>query len=279
MGSQTIRVLALDIDGTLLNSRREISPRNHAALAAAIAAGVRLALVTGRRYPAAKMVADLLPGDPMLVLHNGGLVMENAVALRVRPLPRSTAIAIIAFGKIAGADPVVHFGHEGEGLLYVENATPSHTLLAYYLSRSHPDVRVVDHLESAVAAKTHDPIQVMFGGSMSEMAGLSHAIEAEGFEAAALRTTYPEEDLSLIDLVAPSVDKAEALQFVCSHLGHQIDEVLALGDNWNDLLMLKAAGKGCVMGNADAGLRSLGLEVVPGNDEDGVAYAVERFVL
>lgn len=273
------RVLALDIDGTLLNSRREISPRNRAAIAAALEAGVRLALVTGRRYPAAKKIADLLPGRPTLVLHNGGLVIEESVAIRVRPLARSSAIAVLTFAKSVGADPVVHFGHAGEGLLYVENASPSHTLLAYYLNRSHPDVRVVPNLEAAVAGKDDDPLQVMFGGSMNEMSALAGAIEARGFEITAHRTVYPKDDLSLIDVVSPTVDKSEALRFLCARWGVELAEVLAIGDNWNDRLMLLAAGKGCVMGNADPELRALGLEVIPGNDEDGVAYAVERFVL
>ncbi len=273
------RVLALDIDGTLLNSRREISPRNRASIAAALEAGVRLALVTGRRYPAAKKIADLLPGRPTLVLHNGGLVIEESVAIRVRPLARSSAIAVLTFAKSVGADPVVHFGHAGEGLLYVENASPSHTLLAYYLNRSHPDVRVVPNLEAAVAGKDDDPLQVMFGGSMNEMSALAGAIEARGFEITAHRTVYPKDDLSLIDVVSPTVDKSEALRFLCARWGVELAEVLAIGDNWNDRLMLLAAGKGCVMGNADPELRALGLEVIPGNDEDGVAYAVERFVL
>ena len=274
-----IRVLALDIDGTLLNSHNQISPRNHAAIAAARKAGVRIALITGRRYPAARKIADLLAGDPTLVLHNGGLVIENSVPIRVSPLARSTAMAVVAFTKSVGADPVVHVGHRGEGLLYVENASPSHTLLAYYLHRSHPDVRVVDNLERTLASEPDDPLQVMFGGSMAEMGELAGAIEARGFEVSALRTVYPKDDLSLIDVVAPNVDKAEALSFLCSRWGLGISQVLAIGDNWNDRLMLQAAGKGCVMGNAEPGLRSLGLEVVPGNDEDGVAYAVERFVL
>ncbi len=273
-----IRVLALDIDGTLLNSRKEISPRNHAAIAAARSAGIRIALVTGRRYPAAKRIADLIPGDPVLVLHNGGLVMENSLPIRVCPLARSSAIAVVAFTKGAGADPVVHFGHRGEGLLCVESASPSHTLLAYYLSRSHPDVRVVPNLETALAAERDDPLQVMFGGSMNEMGDLAAAIEAQSFGVSALRTVYPRDDLSLIDVVAPGVDKSEALRFLCSRWSLEISQVLAIGDNWNDRLMLQAAGFGCVMGNADPGLRSLGLEVVPGNDEDGVAYAIERFV-
>jgi Cof subfamily protein (haloacid dehalogenase superfamily) len=274
-----VRALALDIDGTLLNSRREVSPRNLAAVAAAERAGVRVALVTGRRYPAARKVADLLPVQPTLVLHNGGLVVENAVAIRVRPLARAVASAVVAFAKGAGADPVVHVGHRGEGLLYVENASPAPTLLAYYLSRSHPDVRVVDRLEDFLRSEEEDPLQVMFGGSMEEMGALASSLEAADFGISVLRTVYPKDDLSLIDVVAPTVDKSEALRYLCARWGIGIEDVLAIGDNWNDRQMLLEAGRGCVMGNADPQLRSLGLEILPGNDDDGVAHALERFAL
>lgn len=278
-GTDAIHVLALDIDGTLLNSHKEISTRNRSAIDAARAGGVRLALVTGRRYPAARKIADQLGGDPALILHNGGLVVDAAKPIRVRPLKRDSAMKVVAFAKRLGADPVVHFGHRGEGLLYVETASPSHTLLAYYLSRSHPDVRVVESLETAIAGEPEEPLEVMFGGAMGEMSALARAIEAQSFEVSALRTVYPREDLSLIDVVGPTVDKSEALRFLCDRWGIAVQRVLAVGDNWNDRAMLQMAGVGCVMGNADPELRSLGLTLVPGNDEDGVANAIERFVL
>lgn len=277
--ARRVRVLALDLDGTLLNSRKEISPRNLKAVTAAREAGVHIAVITGRRYPAAKRVTEKLPGDPVLVLHNGSLVIENATPIRVRPLDRSVAAAVVSFARERGADPVVHYGHDGEGLLYVENASPSHTLLAYYLHKSHPDVRVFESLESAIAEERHDPLQVMFGGSMTEMKELAASLEERNFAASALRTVYPSDDLSLIDVVGPTVDKAEALRFLCARWEVEIDSVLAIGDNWNDRSMLLTAGIGCVMANADPELRSLGLLEVPANDEDGVAVAIERFIL
>lgn len=272
-------VIALDIDGTLLNSKKEISARNQSAISAALAQGIRIALVTGRRYPAAKRIAEMLPFRPSMILHNGGLIIEEEIPIRVRPLERTTASAVVSYAKQLGADPVVHFGHRGEGLLYVENASPSHTLLAYYLSRSHPDVRVVESLEASLATESEDPLQVMFGGSMRDMERLATALESQAFGASALRTVYPADDLSLIDVVGPTVDKSEALEFLCAGWGLRPDQVLAVGDNWNDRAMLLSAGRGCVMGNADPELRALGLTVLPTHDDDGVAVAIERFVL
>jgi Cof subfamily protein (haloacid dehalogenase superfamily) len=279
LAREPVRLLALDLDGTLLDSRKEISARNLAALQAALDAGVRIALITGRRYPAAKRISARVPGNPVLVLHNGGLVMEGEAPIRVLPLARDVARAVVSFAKERGADPVVHYGHSGEGLLYVETASPSHTLLAYYISRSHPDVRVVGSLEAEIADASLDPLQVMFGGSMAEMESLALAFETRGLPASALRTVYPQDDLSLIDVVAPHVDKSEALRFLCARFDVDIRHALAIGDNWNDRDMLLAAGRGCVMGNAEPGLRALGLEVLPTNDDDGVAFAIERHIL
>jgi HAD superfamily hydrolase (TIGR01484 family) len=271
------RLLALDIDGTLLRSDKTVSPRTLEALGAAQRAGVRVVLVTGRRYPAARRVAAQLPCDVDLVLHNGALVIEGGEVIRCRPLDREVARVCVRLGREAAADPVVHCGRAGEGLLLVEGVAPSNTLLAYYLDRSHPDVRNVVDLETAL---DEDPIQVMFGGGLAAMAALRGRLEQElGPRARVERTIYPRLGVSLLDVIDPGVGKAEALGFLQARFGVAAAETLAIGDNWNDHEMLAAAGLGLVMGNADPEMLALGLPVLPTNDEDGVALAIERHVL
>lgn len=277
MSAGPYRLLALDIDGTLLRSDKTISPRVRAALAAAEAAGVRRVLVTGRRYPAARRIADELGGPLDLVLHNGALVVENGRVLRCRPLDRSVARRAVILGREAGADPVVHAGRDGEGLLIVGPGDASSTLLQYYIDKSHPDVRVVPDVADALA---DDPIQVMFGATVREMEALRHVLaEALGAAVRIDRTFYPHLDAGFLDVLAPGVHKAEALGFVQARWGVTAAETLAIGDNWNDHEMLESAGLGLVMGNADPRMRALGLPVLPTNDEDGVAHAIERHVL
>ena len=272
------RLLALDIDGTLLRSDKTVSPRTLLALAAAQRAGVRVVLVTGRRYPAARRVAAQLPCEVDLVLHNGALIVEGEAVVRCRTLDVEVARLAVRVGRAAGADPVVHCGRAGEGLLVVQaGMAPSNTLLAYYLDRSHPDVRTVADLESALH---EDPVQVMFGGGLQEMAALRVRL-AESLQGRARieRTVYPRLGVSLLDVLDPAVGKAEALAFLQARFGVAAAETLAIGDNWNDHEMLSGAGLGLVMGNADPRMRALGLPVIPSNDEDGVALAVERYVL
>jgi hydroxymethylpyrimidine pyrophosphatase-like HAD family hydrolase len=270
------RLLALDIDGTLLRSDKTISPRTLLALRAAREQGVRLVLVTGRRLPAARRAAEAL-GDVDLVLHNGALIVENGVVLRCRPLSRELARRAIRIGRGLAADPVVHAGRQGEGRLLVEGVQPSNTLLAYYIERSHPDVFEVDDLEDAL---DDDPLQVMFGGRRELMEELLPVLERDmGAPVRIERTVYPDQGVGILDVLAPGVNKAEAVTFLQERWRVAADETLAVGDNWNDLEMLQQAGLGMVMGNADPDLRARGFPVLPTNDEDGVAVAVEKHVL
>jgi hydroxymethylpyrimidine pyrophosphatase-like HAD family hydrolase len=289
------RLLALDIDGTLLRRDKTLSPRTRDALQAAREAGVHVVLVTGRRYPAARGVAERLGGWTDLVLHNGALIVEagpqpeqagaapglgrtpdGAVILHRALLPRELARRAIRAGRAAGVDPVVHAGACGEGQLLVEGVSPSNTLLAYYLDRSHRDVSVVDDL----LALQDDPVQVMFGGAIADMERLLPDLtrELEG-RAAIERTVYPDSGVGLLDVLAGGVGKREAVAFLQRRFAVEPHQTIAIGDNWNDREMLLAAGLGLVMGNAEDGLRALGLPVLPTNDEDGVAVALERHVL
>jgi hydroxymethylpyrimidine pyrophosphatase-like HAD family hydrolase len=273
-----IRLIALDIDGTLLRGDRTISARTRLAIDHARGAGVRLVLVTGRRHPSARRVAEDLGGDVPLVLHNGALVVEAGCVRRCRPLPRAAALRAIVAGRAAGVEPVLHCGQGGEGWLLVEAPARPRGLVGYYLDRSRAEVRLVADLLAAVTAE--EPIQVMFGGERPEMDALFPRLVADlGRAARVERTVYPSTGVVLLDVVHPAVGKAEALGFLQEMWGITPSETLAIGDNWNDREMVESSGLGFVMGNADPDLLALGLPVLPTNDEDGVARAIEEHVL
>jgi HAD superfamily hydrolase (TIGR01484 family) len=238
---------------------------------------VRLLLVTGRRPPAARMVADQIAADLPMVSNNGGLLIESGAIVRRRPLHQDLARAAIRIGREAGADPVVHAGHNGEGWLLVETGAPGHTLRAYYVDSSNPALVSHERLEPAIV---EDPIQVMFGGEIETMDALQPRLEAElGLSVSLERTVYPATGMSLIDVMAAGVAKDESVRFFEERWGVSSAGTMAIGDNWNDRGMLEAAGRGFVMGNADPGMHRLGLPVLPTNEEDGVAIAIEEHVL
>jgi Cof subfamily protein (haloacid dehalogenase superfamily) len=273
-----LRLLALDIDGTLLTSARTVSARTRAALAAARAAGVRLVLVTGRRLPSARRVARDLGGDIPLVAHNGALVVDGSETLVSLPLPRAVARRAVEIGLDVGSEPVLHCGAGGEGRVLIRAEARTSPHVRYYLERAAPDVRTVPDLADALDAE--EPMQVMFGGDGLEMAGTRAAL-AEGLEGKARieRSTYPAADLVILEVLERSVAKASALARLQARWGIAAADTLAIGDNWNDREMISSAGVGYVMGNADPALRRLGLPVLPTNDDDGVAVAIERHLL
>jgi hydroxymethylpyrimidine pyrophosphatase-like HAD family hydrolase len=273
-----MRLVALDIDGTLLRSDRTLSPRTREAIARARAIGVRVVLVTGRRHPSARRVADEVGDGLPLVVHNGALVFEDGSLIRSRPLARDVAARAIVAGRALGLEPIVHCGGRGEGLLLVEARAHAAGLVGYYLERARDDLRTVENVLEALAHE--EPIQVMFGGAVADMEGLAFALAATLGGAARLeRTVYPETGFALVDVLDPGVGKAAAVAFLQQRWGIPAAQTLAIGDNWNDRSMLEAAGLGLLMGNAPSELLSLGLPLLPTNDEDGVAHALETHVL
>ena len=150
--------------------------------------------------------------------------------------------------------------------------------MAYYLERSRTDVEVVADLRAAAGSR--DVIQVMFGGPREEMDAFYPGVVRDlAGDARVERTVYLQSGVGILDVLAPGVSKAEALAFLQRRWGITAAETLAIGDNWNDHEMLEQAGLGLLMGNADPELRRLGLPVLPTNDEDGVAVAIEAHVL
>jgi Cof subfamily protein (haloacid dehalogenase superfamily) len=282
----TCRLLALDLDGTLLDSGKNISPRNLRAVAAARAAGVRLVLITGRRYPAARGIAAALGRGVPLVLHHGALIVEPEAerdhegtpqVLRCLPLDRETVRAAIVKGRKCGADPVAHCGFQAEGRLVVAEIAADNEMLHGYVGRGLRDRVQVEDLARDLP---EDVVQVMFAGRLPRMIDLHpRLVETLGPRAKVERTFYPAQGMGFLDVLHPQVGKGEALTWLRERWGVAREETVAIGDNWNDREMLTAAGRGLVMGNAEQGLKELGLEVLPTNDEDGVAVAIDRYVL
>lgn len=126
-------------------------------------------------------------------------------------------------------------------------------------------------------ALVSDPVQAMFCGTMSRMSQALRALETAGMESSVtvLRTEYPARDLSMIDVLPAGCSKGHALQRWAAHRGYRRDEVMAIGDNHNDVEMLEFAGHPVIMGNACAELRERGWTVTRGNDACGIAAAVE----
>ena len=284
-----IRLLALDLDGTLLDPRGRISQPNLNAIEKARAAGVRIALVTGRRFRDSRPVALELGLDIPLISHNGALTKhaETLQTVAVLPLPLDAAREALRVGRSAGADALLSDDHEGLGVLVYDHLSGDNVAVHRYIAwatRLHGGeegrnaVQPVDSLEHYL---DHEPIHLAFSGRCAAMDQLEELLKSElGDRVKVLSTKYFEQDFTLIDVVNPAASKGAGVAAAAAELSISAEEIIAIGDNYNDLEMLLFAGTGVVMANAPLTLREIpGLHPTASNVEDGVALAIEKFIL
>jgi Cof subfamily protein (haloacid dehalogenase superfamily) len=272
-----LRLLALDIDGTLLDSDGRIPTANHHAVARAIDAGIEVVLATGRRYDSARPIFEALPDALTLILSNGAIVKARDGQTLMRSLlSRETARAVLAEFAEHRASAAVVFDRPREGQVVFEAIDWEHLRHRRFFEANRPFLAEVAPLEHCL---TEDPIQVMFSGGCTEMRHLFERLQqrSDGFSVAL--TEYQHRDFSLVDIVTAGCSKGSALLAWAAERGLARDEVMAMGDNLNDLQMLEFAGTAVIMGNALPELKARGWPVTGSNNDGGVAQAIDRYVL
>jgi 5-amino-6-(5-phospho-D-ribitylamino)uracil phosphatase len=283
-----IRLLALDLDGTLLNRQGQISDRNLAALTKARKLGVKVAVVTGRRFRDSRPVALQLGLDVPVIAHNGALTKhaQTLETVAVLPLPLSAAKAALEIGRRNGADALLSDDHVGLGVLVYDKLSGGNIAAHRYVDwarRIHGEEEgreAVIQVESLEAYMDHDPVHLAFSGTCGAMDRLEEQLKSEmGATVKTLCTKYPDQDFTLLDVVNSSASKGAGVAAVAAELEVAAEEVMAIGDNYNDLEMLLFAGTGVVMANAPLSLQEIpGLHPTSSNVEDGVALAIEQFI-
>jgi 5-amino-6-(5-phospho-D-ribitylamino)uracil phosphatase len=274
-----IRVIAVDLDGTLLNSKLEISQANRQALAAVSERGIRIVIITGRRYHSARPLLNSLPFPVTLVTSNGAVIRtQSGELLHHNFLPREIAIHSLEAAIDYRPYAVAIFDNPGRGqVMMQQNASPDGPL-RWYLKTA-PDLLLqVADLPSALPG---NPIQVMFGGAPAFLEPLEYLLRESnvGRHVHLTWTKYFERDISLLDVMNLGCSKATGLQWLLDEMDCDASEVMAVGDNYNDLEMLQMAGYPVVMGNCSPGLAGDGWHLTHSNDQDGVAAAINTLVL
>jgi hydroxymethylpyrimidine pyrophosphatase-like HAD family hydrolase len=294
------RLIAIDLDGTLLNSSGNVSSRNLAALKLAEASAIEIVISTGRRHSfAMHVLRDLNLHEASAVVSSNGTVIRTigSELIHRTQLPLSTArwlcshlndyrnTLVLTF-DLSGAD-----GEDSRGALIVEHLDDLHTSIGRWMRANQRYIAQVSPIEDALQPGAIPPIQMMLCGPIDRMREaeallVQHplvtpvgASEVANAEVALHRTTYPETDLTLLDILPAGCSKASALQHLAALRGFTPADILAIGDNWNDVAMLRLAGHAALMSNAPDDLKALafasGWTIVPSNDEDGVAVAIE----
>lgn len=273
-----IGLIGIDVDGTLLDSVGRMPDANRDAIHDAVAAGIHVALVTGRSYPFARPVAEVLPDSITLIVSNGAVerTMDGSTLAR-RLLDRDVARAVLAATRPYRDLAALVFDRDADRQVVFETMDWEHPGRRNYWSRNQSLIAQTVPLEDALV---EDPIQVMFNGGVEAMRLLCAALEREARDTFAVSLTeYVYRDFSLIDVTAPTATKGRALAWAAGRLGLTREQVMAVGDNFNDREMLEYAGVPVVMANAVEGLAQPGWHVTGSNDEAGLAQAIRRHAL
>ena len=273
---QPIRLIAIDIDGTLLNSEFKIPAANVSALRQAHDSGIEIILATGRRHSFAMPIAEMLGFNVWLITSNGAVTKSMAGELFHRDLlPAITARKVLAHMGPFRGNCVLTFDTDLPGALVLEHADLLNASIGRWIEKNAQWIQFTVPLEKAL---TTDPVQLMYCGTIHRMREAESHLRTGHFDhdVTVLKTEYPARDLCLYDVLNYGCSKGHAVERWAGYRGIGRDQVVAIGDNYNDLEMLQFAGVPIVMGNASEEMKSHGFQVTLTNDQAGVAAAVEQ---
>ena len=276
--NRSIRLIASDIDGTLLNPQFQISDDDLEALRHAHAAGIEMVLVTGRRHTFALPIAKQLGFDLWLISSNGAVTRSLGGETFHRDLmPREICRELCTAMQDFRSNTVLTFDKETKGAIVLEHLDELNSSIRRWLEKNMAYIEFVIPLEKALTA---DPVQAMFCGSTVRMNKALQTLESAAMSnrITVLRTEYPQRDLSMIDVLTIGCSKGHALERWAAYRGFRREQVMAIGDNHNDVEMLEFAGHPVIMGNACEELRGRGWSITLGNDQCGVAAAIAEVV-
>jgi len=272
-----IRLLAIDIDGTLLDSRGRLPDAHRDALVEASAQGVEVALVTGRSFHFTGTVVALLPIPLTLIVNNGAVVKRRDGETELRHvLSREAARRVLDETRPFEDSVALVFDRPDERQIVFERMDWSHPHRRGYYDKNKAFIaQTPSPLRDML---TEDPIQVMFNGGVEPMRVLVASLRAmpiaDQFSVAI--TEYVARDFSLIDVNGAGCSKGTTLARWVERRGMTPADVMAVGDNLNDVEMLDFAGTAYVMGNATDAFKSRGYRVTGTNDEAGLATAIRE---
>jgi Cof subfamily protein (haloacid dehalogenase superfamily) len=278
----SIRLLALDIDGTLTDPSFQVPARNIAALRAAHEAGIEIILATGRRHDYALPIAHELGFPIWLISSNGALIRSSdSQTFFTDRLPAKTAAELIHYMDEFRGHAVLTFdrgaNEPGNDSLVLESADELNKTVSRWLQVNRPYIKFVSPLEDAL---TEDPLQAMYCGRLGLMEGLQKRLSQADFldKITVMKTQYDHRDLCILDILNRECSKGHALKRWAMERGLRREQVMAIGDNHNDLEMLEYAGVAVVMENASHELKQNGWRVTGSNAESGVAQAIEEIL-
>lgn len=263
-------MVAIDLDGTLLSSRKTITAANHTALKQAVAAGVRIILATARPPRSVRVYYEALKLDTPTINYNGALIWDEKRRKAIEHVPLDVTVAkkVIAWGR----------KKYPELLVSVE-------ILDKWYTDHYSDVP--EYMTETARQFTPDfigPLDAFMRVPITKLMLLGNPLRIEELERGILEkfardVAQTRSDAHMLQLMSPKTSKAGALAKIAKGLGIAQAEVMAIGDAPNDVHMLQWAGLAVVPENGWESAKKVADAVVPSNDDNGVAVALKRFVL
>jgi len=272
-----IKLVAIDIDGTLLTPQGEISPRTLTAVRAAQEAGIVVTLATARRYLNTRQLADTLGLSIPLITYDSALIIQHPQGdiLHTHPLQALIAQQAVDILIRHAIQPVVHHITHGVEEIWTGPAELDNIWIADYFA-AFP--RVIQRMPYTTLCTGHtDPLRVVAFATEDVIADLIPEVSTLQCSWNAIKQGnfgYAE-----MAIMHTHCSKASGLTALAQQLGIPLAQVMAIGDNNNDIEMLEAVGWGVAMGQASDTVRSIAQAITTSNAEDGVALAIERYAL
>ncbi|MEW6663012.1 MAG: Cof-type HAD-IIB family hydrolase [Bacillota bacterium] len=262
----SIRLVALDLDGTVLREDLQVSERTKEVVRAVRRQGVSVAICTGRMFATALPYAQELGLDLPLITYQGALVKSlNGEVLYRREVPLELARQVVLEARANGFAANMYM----DDLLHVEYLTPQGEK---YIKKLGIPFRKVDDLLSLLGKNPTKLLVLNEEEKIDAFAQLWREKYGDSLYVTKSLTTY-------LEFLHPEATKGRGLAALADYLGIPREQVMAVGDSWNDLEMFKYAGLSVAMGNGPADVRAMADYVTKSNDDDGVALAMERFIL
>lgn len=266
------KAIALDLDGTLLNSKKEVSKKNTEVLLKAAEAGVNIILASGRPVPGIKNIARHLHLEEVggyILAYNGGMIIncKNGEVIRRETVPESCYSDIIHVAKKYGVTPLTY---DSDGII-TTNENDKYVQLEAKINNI--PVKQVFHLDET--AKLDPPVKFLCVGEHEVL----QKVQAELNEKLKGEVTVFFSESYFLEIMPNGIEKATSLETLLGKIGLDRKNLIACGDGYNDIPMMRYAGLSVAMENAKDETKEWADFIAPTNDEDGVATAIEKYVL
>ena len=269
-----IKLLIVDIDGTIAGKSNQVSTRVKQAIAAAQAQGVRVGIATGRMYKSALRFHHDIGADLPIMAYQGAWIQDPATGITHRhsPVPVEIAHELIDYFEQSHLLDKISIHIYRDDCLYVRKIDADTEL---YIGRSGIGVSAVADLRTVL---TERPTKILARSEDVELIDKLRLELLQRYTPAELHVTTSVP--IFLETTQSGVNKATAIDYVATELlDIKPENILAIGDNYNDVEMIAYAGIGVAMGNAPADVQSIANWVAPDVDADGVAVAIEKFIL